>query len=69
MIIPTSESDPLFAEDGTPFREKMLVWIQREFADVLGKNVSLLKSPGGLQELSRVYSDREFNQSPQKKSA
>ena len=69
MIIPTSESDPLFAEDGTPFREKMLVWIQREFADILGNNVSLLNSPGGLEELSRVYSVSELNQSRQKKSA
>ncbi len=36
MIIPTPEFDPLFAQDGVPFREKMNAYIAREFADLLG---------------------------------
>lgn len=36
MIIPTPDFDPLFAEDGIPFRIKMLAYIRREFADLLG---------------------------------
>lgn len=35
MIIPTAEFDPLFADDGIPFRTKMHQYIQREFADLL----------------------------------
>src|SRR4051812_42964995 len=35
MIIPTASFDPMFAEDGVPFRTKMLRYIQREFADVV----------------------------------
>jgi hypothetical protein len=35
MIIPTPEFDPLFADDGIPFRVKMLRFIEREFADLL----------------------------------
>jgi hypothetical protein len=35
MIIPTAEFDPMFANDGIPFREKMLAYLEREFADLL----------------------------------
>jgi hypothetical protein len=35
MIIPTSEFDPLFAEDGIPFRTKMIEYIKREFTEFL----------------------------------
>lgn len=35
MIIPTPEFDPLFAQDGVPFREKMNAYIAREFSDLL----------------------------------
>jgi hypothetical protein len=34
MIIPTPAYDPLFADDGIPFRTKMLQYILREFADL-----------------------------------
>lgn len=48
MIIPTADFDPLFAHDGTPFREKMLAHIQREFADLLGGRAQLLEGKDGL---------------------
>ena len=35
MIIPTPEYDPLFAADGVPFRDRMLAYIEREFADLI----------------------------------
>ena len=31
MIIPTPEYDPMFADDGVPFRDKMIDYIKREF--------------------------------------
>jgi hypothetical protein len=55
MIIPTPDFDPLFAEDGRPFREKMVAYIEREFADVLGSHTGLLHSDQGLETLSRLY--------------
>ena len=42
MIIPTAKFDPLFAEDGIPFRQKMVQYIRREFSDILGKRTELL---------------------------
>ena len=51
MIIPTAEFDPMFANDGTPFRTKMTQWIEREFQDLLGKDGRLLGQPGGLEKL------------------
>ena len=54
MIIPTPEFDPLFADDETPFQEKMCEYIRREFADVLSSDVTLLDIPGGLDQLSWV---------------
>jgi len=35
MIIPTADFNPMFADDGVPFREKMLAYIQQEFGDLL----------------------------------
>lgn len=35
MIIPTAEYDPMFADDGVPFQEKMVAYIEREFSDIL----------------------------------
>jgi hypothetical protein len=52
MIIPTSDYDPLFADDGVPFRTKMMQYIEREFADLLGSRRGLLKHAQGLEILS-----------------
>lgn len=54
MILPTPEFDPMFAEDGVPFRDKMIRYIQREFADLLGADVCLLDTEEGLETLSRI---------------
>jgi hypothetical protein len=43
MIIPTPEFDPFFADDGTPFQQKMLDLIHREFADLLAADQALLR--------------------------
>lgn len=43
MIIPTPEFDPLFAEDGIPFRIKMIAWIERNFSDMVGRDVAGLR--------------------------
>jgi anthranilate synthase component 1 len=54
MIIPTPEFDPLFAEDGISFRAKMIEYIKREFADLLGPRIGLLQSAEGLETLARL---------------
>ena len=54
MIIPTPEYDPLFANDGVPFRTKMLAYIDREFPDLLGNRRGLLHSEKGLEILSNL---------------
>lgn len=59
MIIPTAEYDPMFAEDGIPFREKMLRYIERNFTDLLGSDRVFLRAPGGLERLSRRGRDDE----------
>jgi hypothetical protein len=41
MIIPTPAFDPMFADDGVPFRDKMLAYIRREFSDLLGPRIHL----------------------------
>ena len=52
MIIPTAKFDPMFAEDGVPFRTKMLRYIQREFADIVDQDVRALQSDSDLAALS-----------------
>lgn len=55
MIIPTPEFDPMFADDGVPFRAKMVDYIEREFADILTPHLYLLQNDGDLDELvSRI---------------
>lgn len=58
MIIPTPEFDPLFADDGEPFRAKMLRYIEREFADLLGDRRGLLHSDAGLEVLAQQTTAR-----------
>ena len=59
MIIPTPEYDPLFANDGVPFREKMKAYIREEFSDILGADLALLKSDAGLEQLAALYVSRQ----------
>lgn len=56
MILPTPEFDPLFADDGIPFRTKMLGYIEQEFADILGDRQRLLHSNSGLDWLAKQVS-------------
>ena len=55
MIIPTPEFDPLFADDGVAFQIKMTEYIRREFADLLGPRIGLLRSDAGLEMLAGMY--------------
>ncbi len=61
MILPTPEFDPLFAEDGIPFRTKMLGYIEQEFSDILGDRRRLLNSKASLDWLAQQIS-RELSQ-------
>lgn len=46
MIIPTPQYDPMYADDGVPFRTKMIRYIEREFADLLrGRRAQLVIDP------------------------
>ena len=54
MIIPTPEFDPLFAEDGVPFRTKMIQYINREFADLLATPIDLLHKDEGPEILAGI---------------
>ena len=56
MILPTPEFDPLFADDGIPFRTKMLGYIEQEFSDILGDRRRLLNSHSGLDWLAQQIS-------------
>ena len=55
MIIPTSDFDPLFADDGIPFGLKMRQYIQREYADQLGPYTALLDSKAGLAVVAKMF--------------
>jgi hypothetical protein len=55
MIIPTPDFDPMFAVDGIPFQNKMIEYIRREFADLLGPRLGLLQSEMGLKALAEMY--------------
>lgn len=52
MIIPTPEFDPMYAQDGVPFREKMLARIARDFGDELGA--------ARLEEIARAASSESL---------
>ena len=54
VIIPTAEFDPMFADDGISFRTKMIEYIEREFADLLGNRVGPLCSDQGLEILANA---------------
>lgn len=69
MIIPTAEFDPLFADDGVPFQAKMIQYIRREFADVLGPETALLKMPGGLDQLSETRNSHSAHPARQRSAA
>jgi hypothetical protein len=58
MIIPTPEFDPLFADDGLPFQARMVEYITREFADLLGPRLGLLHNDRGLDILAETYCPR-----------
>ena len=58
MIIPTPDFDPLFADDGIPFRTKMLGYIEQEFSDILGDRRRLLASDSGLERLAEVMTSQ-----------
>ncbi len=63
MIIPTAEYDPMFANDGVPFRTKMIQYIEREFSDLLESPMELLHSDEGLTTLSTTLSNPEADTS------
>jgi len=69
MILPTPEFDPMFADDGVPFREKMIRCIQREFSDLLGADARFLESEGGLDILLRIAQARRSEKTPLRFSA
>ena len=69
MIIPTPEFDPMFADDGIPLRTKMVQYIEREFADLLGTHVGLLRTDEGLAVLSRIDFNNSSETSPPAKVA
>lgn len=63
MIIPTPDFDPLFANDGVPFRTKMIAYIEREFPDLLGPGKKLLKLPNGLELVAQMLNSSETHES------
>jgi hypothetical protein len=69
MILPTPEYDPMFANDGVPFRTKMVQYIEREFSDLLGSHTGLLRSEQGLAVLSKMYANRADSTSLTSKAA
>lgn len=52
MIIPTADFDPMFADDGVPFRTKMVAYIREEFADLLEPRRGLLQNAADVEILA-----------------
>jgi len=48
LVIPSSQSNPLFIKDGVPFEDKMVEYIKTHFEDLLGDDVKLLNLDNGL---------------------
>jgi hypothetical protein len=69
MIVPTPEYDPMFADDGVPFRTKMIQYIKQEFSDLLGPRVGLLETDDGLDLLSSLHSQTAIGMPPVRKAA
>jgi hypothetical protein len=69
MILPTPEFDPMFADDGIPFRTKMLAYIEREFFDILGDPRRLLRSESGLDWLAQRINREIPQKRPQEAAA
>ena len=69
MILPTPEFDPLFADDGIPFRTKMLGYIEQEFSDILGDRRRLLRSESGLDWLAQQINSELYSQPRSNKAA
>ena len=69
MIIPTPQFDPMFANDGVPFRDKMIDYIAREFSDTLGSHIATLQSQRGLDSLSAIYVSGAMDSSSERKAA
>jgi len=59
----------MYADDGVPFRTKMIQYIEREFADLLGPQIGLLKSDAGLELLSSLHSETTDGSSRLRKAA
>ena len=49
----TPSHEWLFRDDGRDFRTKMIEFIRKNFADLLGDDVRLLYAPGGLEILRK----------------
>lgn len=45
---------PELAPDGTEYRSKVIEYMKRHFADVLGQDIFLLDIPGGLDVLQNL---------------
>ena len=69
MILPTPQFDPLFADDGIPFRTKMLSYIEQEFSDILGDRRRLLRSESGLNWLAQQINSELSSQPRSNKAA
>ena len=69
MIIPTPEYDPMFADDGTPFCDKMMDYIRREFSDLLPANAAKIETQQDLVELSLQLQNRFWDQPERTNSA
>ena len=69
MILPTPEFDPLFADDGIPFRTKMLGYIEQEFSDILVDRRRLLRSESGLDWLAQQINSELSSQPRSNKAA
>jgi len=57
MIIHTPEYDPMFADDGIPFRTKMIQYIEREFSDLLEPHAYVPQTDRVRQTLAKMYSE------------
>lgn len=50
MLLP--KDHPVYREDGTPFKAKMIAWIRVRYGAILGDDVAELEREGGLDRLA-----------------
>lgn len=56
MLLP--KDHPVYRDDGTPFKARMIAWIRDRYGAVLGEDAAELDREGGLDRLAQKLQAR-----------